>query len=247
MRPRLRPLALLVVATLALGACGGTSTPALTDPKEIVTKAVEALQNAKAVHLDVSVEGSLKADLLGTGQGAGDMSLAGTTVSGDLDLANKNAHISAAVPAFLGLTADIIVVGADTYTKVSLVGDQYQKSSTTAGAPTDPATAIQEVKDFLDKPEIAPTKKDDAKCGSKTCYAVDISLSADELKALIPEQDLGDASIVVSILVEKDTLYPASLSATISGTKVGEITITISLSNWDRAVTITAPPADEIQ
>ena len=239
------PSALVIVALL-VAACGGSSAPALTDPSEILTKAVTAMQNGKSVHLEASVDGTFKADLTGTGQSS-ELNLAGTNLKGDLDLAAKNAHVTAAVPAFLGLTADIIIVGGDTYTKVSLSGDKYQKSTTTSTDPTDPAVALKEVETFLKKPEIKPVKKDDTSCGSKRCYQVELSLSADALKSLIPDQDLQGASIVVTILVEKDTLYPASATVTVSAAALGEVTLTIAMTDWDKAVTIEAPPADQVE
>ena len=236
---------LLVVAALVLGACGA-GTPAITDPKEILTKAVAAMQEAKSVHLEVTVEGTLTADLIGAGQ-ASEMSLAGTSLTADLDLANDNAHITAVVPAFLGLTADIIVVGSDTYTKISLAGDKYEKSTTDPGESTDPNAVLKEIADFLDKPEVAPTKKDDATCGSRSCYQVVINLTADDLKTLMPDQDIGDATVVATIFVEKDTLRPVSATVTISGATVGELTLKIAMSEWDKSVTITAPPADQVE
>ncbi len=236
--------ALVVVAALVLGACGA-GTPAITDPKEILTKAVAAMQDAKSVHLEVTVEGTLTADLIGTGQ-ASEMSLAGTSLTADLDLANDNAHISAAVPAFLGLTADIIVIGSDTYTKISLAGDKYEKSTAEPGESTDPSAVLKEIADFLDKPEVAPAKKDDATCGAKTCYQVVINLSADDLKTLMPDEDAGDATVEATFFIESDTLHPVSATVAISGPTVGEITLTLDMTDWDKSVTITAPPADEV-
>ncbi|MES2208710.1 MAG: LppX_LprAFG lipoprotein [Chloroflexota bacterium] len=244
-RALIAPVLLMVVALVA-AACGAGSGPALTDPDEILTKAVAAMQKAKTVHIEASVEGSLSADLTGTGQ-AGDMSLTGTTLSGDLDIAGKNAHVAAAVPAFLGLTADIIIVGGDTYTKVSLSGDKYQKSVTSTTDPTDPAVAIKEVTAFLAKPEVSPVKKDDASCGSKSCYQIEISLSAADLTTLMPGDAIGDATIVATILIEKDTLYPASATLNLKGSTVGDLTLKLTLKDWDKAVTISAPPADQVE
>lgn len=240
-------LGLAIVTTLVLVAgCGINSGPTISDPKEILTKAVEAMQSAKSVHLEASVEGTFKADLTGTGQSS-ELNLSGTNLKGDLDLAAKNAHVTAAVPAFLGLTADIIIVGGDTYTKVSLSGDKYKKSATTSTDPTDPAVALKEVETFLKKPEVKPVKKDDASCGSKKCYQIEVSLSADALKSLMPDQDLQGASIVVTILIEKDTLYPASATVTVSSVTLGEVTLKLALTDWDKAVTIAAPPADQVE
>lgn len=238
--------ALLIVVAIVAAACGGGSGPSLTDPKEILTKAVTAMQAAKSVHLEVSVDGTLSADLTGTGQG-GDMSLTGTTLTADLDLANSNAHVAAAVPAFLGLTADIIIVGSDTYTKVSLAGDKYQKSATSTTDPTDPAVALREVTTFLDNPAVKPVKKDDASCGSKSCYQIEISLSAADLATLMSGDSIGDATIVATILVEKDTLYPVSATLNLKGATVGDVTLTLALKDWDKSVTVSAPPADQVE
>jgi hypothetical protein len=203
------------------------------------------LQKATSVHLAATVDGTFKADLTGTG--SGDLALAGTTLDADLDLANSNAHIKASVPAFLGLTADIIEVGSDTYTKISLTGDKYQKSTTTAGSTTDPAAVLKQIKDFLAKPEVSPTKKDDATCGSKSCYQVEMDLTADELKTLLPDQTLGDATVIVTLFVEKDTLRPVSATAHLTGTTIGDVTVKLTMTDWDKAVTITAPPADQVE
>ncbi len=240
-----RLLTPLILVALVAAACG-SGTPALTDPAEILTKAVAAMQAAKTVHLEATVDGTLTADLLGTGNAA-EMSLAGTSLTGDLDLASGNAHVAAAVPAFLGLTADIIVIGSDTWTKASLTGEKYKKGTTTPGDPTDPAVALKEIADFLARPEVKPLKKDDAACESRQCYQVEISLSTDDLAALMPEEDLQGASIVTTILVDKETLYPASATLTVSGAEIGEITLQLKMSDWDKAVTISAPPADQVQ
>jgi hypothetical protein len=239
-------LTLMLLATVAIGACANNSTPSISDPKEIITKSVEAMQKAKTVHIDATVDGTLSPSLIGGGQ-VGDIALAGTTLAIDADLANKNLKMNASVPALLGMKADVIVIGPDTYTRISLSGDKYVKSTTSATSPTDPATAITELKAFLDRPEVAPTKKDDTSCGSRTCYTIQVDLNADELKALMPDTDLGDATISLTILVEKDTLYPASINVAAKGSTVGDLTIKVTLSNWDKAVTVTPPPADQIQ
>lgn len=238
-------LGLLILATLTLTACGGSSGPSISDPKEIITRAVEAMQQAKTVHIDAALDGTLDAAVLG-GQ-IGDIALSGTTASIDADLADRNLHLTAAVPALLNVTADVIVVGAATYTKISLSSDKYVKSTTAASAPTDPATAIAELKALLDKPEIGATKKGDASCGSKSCYQVEIDLSADELKTLVPDTDLGDATITLLIQVEKETLHPAAINVAAKGSTLGDLTLKLTLSEWDKPVTVVAPSPDEVQ
>ena len=245
-RSSLARLAVLLVAAIAMGACG-SAKPDLTDPAQIVTKSVESLQQAKSVHFEATIEGTVVGDLMGTGQG-GQISLVGTTLRGDVDATGKNVHVSAAVPALLGLTADIVVIGPDTWTRISVLGPKYKKSATTATAgPADPAAVIDTLKEWLAKPEVSPTKKDDATCGSKKCYQIEIDLSASDLQSLVAGQDLGDASAALTILVEKDTLHPAVATVHVTGAKVGDLTFTLTLSDWDKPVSITAPAADQVE
>lgn len=249
-RRALTLLAMIVVAAIAVGACGG-STPALSDPTEILTRSVETLQKAKTVHFEATVDGTVKLDLTGTGQG-GDIALTGTSLTADLDIANGDATMSLAVPAMLGLTADVIVVGEDSYTRTSFTGDKYQKgSAAAAGLPVDaadPQQSLKKLQDWLKKPEVAPKKLADASCASKTCYQVEIDLSAEDLAALAPDlTDLGDATVLLTVLVEKDTLRPVSVDVKVTSTEVGDVSLALALSKWDEAVSITAPSADQIQ
>lgn len=242
--------ALLVVAAIVASACG-SSAPALTDPGEILTKAVETLQKAKSVHLDATLDGTAKLDLSGTGQ-ASDLALTGTSLGADLDIANGNSHITLAVPALLGLTAEVISIGTDTWTKTSLSGEKFQKGTTSeAGLPvdtTDPQQALKDLQEWLAKPEVDPKKLNDASCGSKSCYQVEIDLSAEDLKALIPDAtEMADGSVVLTVLVEKDTLRPFSVKVAAAGADLGELDLDVSMSKWDESLSIAAPPADQVE
>lgn len=249
-----RPLALpalLVVAAVIAGACGAAA-PAIADPAEILAKSVTALQDAKSVHLEATVEGTIKLDLTGTGSG-GDIALTGTKLVADVDIKGGNLKANLAVPALLGMTADVVVVGTDTYLRSSFGGDKYAKSSTTdLGVPVDPGNpgaSIAALKDWLAKPGVDPKKLADTACGSKQCYQVEIDLTAEELKALMPNASgaPGDGGIVLTILVERDSLKLAGATIKVTSSEVGDLTLKLVMSNWDAALTITAPPAAEIQ
>lgn len=242
--------ALLAAAAIVFGACGG-STPSLTDPGEILTKAVEALQAAKTLHLEATVDGTVTLDLMGTGT-ANEMALTGTTLQADIDIEKGDAALNLAVPALLGLTAEVLVVGGDTYLKSSFTGEKFQKGSTTdPGLPVDAADPKQSLKDlqaWLARPEVDPKKLADAPCGSKTCYQVEIDLSAADLAALIPEAtDAPDGSVVLTVLVEKDSLRPTSVVVKATAAALGDLTLTVTLSKWDASLSIAAPPADQVQ
>jgi hypothetical protein len=247
-----RLASLIAVTALVVGACGA-ATPAISDPKEILTKAVEALQNAKSVHLVATLDGQFVIDLTGTGNG-GSVTLSGTKLEGDIDVANKKVKATFAVPALLGLTGEVIALDNTSYIKTSLTtGDLYQKSEAGSSLPvnpTDPQATLNEVRTWLAKPEVSPTKGDDADCGGKKCYVVTIEMTGAELAALSspsPDSTIDPSSTFnLTFKVEKDPVRLSELTAEVAMGAQGTLTIVLTLSKWDESVTIDAPPDDQV-
>ena len=98
-----------------------------------------------------------------------------------------------------------------------------------------------------------PVKGDDVACGSTQCYTVKADLTADELAALgvgaaagLPV-DVAGASLAVTVRVEKDLPnHLAGLTFVVTTGDGNALTLDAILSRWDEPVTITAPPADQI-
>jgi hypothetical protein len=251
-------LGLLAAASIILSACGAASAPALTDPREIVTAALRTSEGAKSVHLELTLDGSITADLTGSGAPGTTIALNGTTASADVDVVAGNAHATFKVPAFLGLAGEVIQIGDTSYVKTSLTSDKYQVqkgADSLPASPTDPKTLIDNVGDFLSRPGVNPVKGDDVACGGTQCYTVKIDLTPEELNALgaggpLPSGlpvDLGAASLNLSIRVAKDTNRLAGVGATFVLGEQGSLTMDLAFSKWDEPVLISAPPADQIQ
>jgi hypothetical protein len=251
-------LALLTLASIVLGACGAVSAPALTDPREIVTAALRASESARSVHAEATLDGSISADLSGTGGPGARIALTGTTASADIDIAAGNAHATFSVPAFLGLTGDLIQIGNTSYVRTSMTGDRYQVQKPADALPVNPGdtrSLIDNVGDFLATPGVNPAKGDDVACGSTQCYTVRIELTPDELSALGADGpaasglpiDVGSASLSLTIRVQKGDNRLAGMTATIAMGEQGSLTIDVALSKWDAPVAVAAPPADQIQ
>lgn len=247
-------LLLALIASMAIAACSSTPVaPALTDPKEILTKGAEATLNTKSFHFQATVTGTFNADLMGAGQ-ASEFKLDGTTLEGDVDVANKKVKASFSVPALLGLNGELIQIGNTSYVKTSLTGTGYQKQVTDevpVDEVTDPAKAIEELRKALEQPGVAPTKAADAKCGDKDCYQIEWDFDAEELAALasaapVAGEDLGDATFKLTIGVEKDTLRYSTFTMSATEAEMGTVSLSLNLSGWDEAVSIEEPPADQV-
>jgi hypothetical protein len=248
-----------LAATLVLvAACGGSSAPALTDPVDILVKSIESLQAAKSFHVDVAVTGTISADPTGTG-GSTSFTLDGTSAAADVDIAGKAVRATFSVPALLGLAGELIAVDDSAYVKTTLTGALFQKSSMTdAGLPADPGDVadldLTELRAALARPEVAPTKGDDVRCGAKDCYTVTIELTAEEIASLsggaLPDEglpiDVGSVGLTVTFRVEKDTLRPAGIGLTATMGPAGSLSVDLTMSKWDENLSISAPPADQV-
>ena len=269
------PAAVLPLALL-LAACGGTPAASpLTDPVAILEAAATNASSATSVKIDVAADGELSLDLTGTGAGA-PIALEDTTASLQVDIADGAAEGTFALPGVLGLRGEVIVVDDVAYLKTSLTGPLYQQTpipgdtpggETGTGGSPDPSAVAEMVaglREALAQPGIDPVKGDDVPCGGSTCYTVTIQLTPEELAALgadagdiqlptdlpIPVPgipDIGEMTVDLTARVTTDTNELAGLTLGIAGGEAGTITADITFSDWNADLTITAPPADQIQ
>ena len=245
---RISPI--LAAAMLLLAACSSAG-PAISDPREIVTQGLEASAELTSVHVVVALDGTATIPELGGGQ----MNLAGTSMEGDLDIANREAHFIFAVPSLLGLSGEVIQVGTDTYLKTSMTGTTWSKSTASATDPLteamDPTQVLADVRSFLDTEGVELEKLDDTDCGERTCYAVRLTIPAGLLSdatgagGVSPGDLVGDA-LVVDLLFDRQELWLSQVSTDLSAESVGELTLRLTLSAFNQDVSVEAPPADQV-
>jgi len=248
----LRRLALSLAAlTLVLAACG-SATPALSDPKEIVTTGIEATTGATAFHMSAEVSGTVTIPDSG-----GTFALDGTHLDADFDLEAGSFHMTFAIPALLGFTGEVVQIGTDQYVKSSLTGPKWQHTEVAATDPvgevTDPTAVLDTVKDFLDKEGVETKKLDDSECGGASCYHVELTIPADQLGSAadatggVVSADMFGDGLVLDLYFTKSDNRLAQITTGVDSESVGSLTVTITFSAWDEDVSIDAPPADEVE
>jgi len=201
-----------------------------------------------------------------------DLKLDGTAIEGDVDVANQAAHLSLTVApiAMLGnvpLTGDLIVKDSVLYYKVSLLGPKYTKtdlSSLTSlspvAVPTPGASALAGVTDQiaqiraqLDQAGVKATLVGVEQIGGKDAYHISLSVPLDKLNAEIataaasaaPGMKIDSAS--VDIWTYKDSYQLAKIQIAGASSSLGNLGITITVTNYGAPVTVTAPAATDIQ
>jgi hypothetical protein len=251
-------LGLFVSVSLVLGGCNSAALPELTDPTAIITAALKATEGAKSVHLDLTVEGSINADLFGTGDAGAAVTLTGTSLAADVDMTGGNMHATFAIPALLGLTGELIQIGTTSYVKTSLGGPLFEVTEDSTGElpidPANPTAIVDGLGDFLLNDAVNPVKGEDVECGSAKCYAVTIELTPEVLAALDPTGaaaeelpiDLSTGTATITVRVDKNTYRLAGISIVAAAGDQGSLTLEFTLSKWDEALTIAAPPADQL-
>jgi len=253
---RFAPL-LVLVAMFAIACNAAPPAPALTDPKEILTKTVLSLKDVKTV--------DATGDLTGTFSATGSsIDLKGTSFELAADIPGKKFKASASVPALLNTSLEAIGVDQTLYYKVlgplaaTLNADptgKYTKvdmpaaSGSPGEAAADPLKAIDDFKAALDKLPTAPTKGANEKCGDQDCYHVTIKVTSQDLQSMSPDagSSLGAMPFTLNVDVWSRTndLRPAKIVFGIDGGTQGNAALTVNFA-YDTSVSIQAPPADQI-
>lgn len=262
-------ITLVTAATLVVGACGGDPpVPDLEDPRDILAAAAATTTAARTVHAEFRADGTISLDMMGTGIVA-PIDIADTTLSGDLDLASGAGRATFAAPGILGLRGEVIVVDGTLYAKTTLTGPRYRAILVGNGepppdaspGPTGLSAILTSIVDLIAHPSLEPVKGPDIDCGGTRCYTVAITLTPETLATLaadgvdlgavlpidLPIPDLVDATIDLTVRVEKPTGRLAGLAADAALGAAGSVTMDLGLSRWDESVEIQAPPADQVQ
>lgn len=242
---RLAPVLVVMVAVLA--AC--QSTPALSDPEEIITQGLEATADLKSLHVSMALDGTFSDPDSGAS-----FALDNTSLEADIDLDDELVSATFAIPALLGLAGDIRVIGTDMYIKTSMTGELWSHQVGGPDASASPApdidSMIAEVQAFLDKEGVTSAKLDDVDCGDGTCYHVQVTIPSELLAeeeaaaSMDPSEIFGDA-VVLDLLFDREKLWLTEVSTSVESESVGTFSATFTFSSFDESVTVTAPPEAE--
>jgi hypothetical protein len=252
-RPALLPLAIVATLTLVLAACSSTpAAPALTDPKDIVTKGVTSLEGVKSFEITGAFTGNIKAAQVGN------FDLSTIKLSAAVDIPNKKAKFSLDAPTLLGTKVDAVMIGDTAWYKLSgmlatMAGgtaDKYTKvpvptaSGNPAAAATDMTKLVAQLQEGLAKLPSPLTKGADEKCGDADCYHVSTIVTAAQMKALDASSTL-DGDVTVDLWTRKSDYRPAKVGFSMTSATLGTFGMTLDIK-YDVSVSADPPPADQV-
>jgi len=250
MRNRRRRLTrgLLGLAT-ALALAGCSSSPALSDPEAILDAAIDSVRELSSVHLEAELVGSIPLDL-GVGEGDNPIDLSGASLAADLDLEDGSTRATIGLPMLLGLEAEVIVVDDASYTRISFLGDRYQKSPVEdaegpAGLLSDPQQALDDLERAIDELEAPPERLPDERCGSEDCYRVRVSFAEGEGGAPASAEPGLPTRGTLDVWVRKSDRLPAKLELR-GPDDPDALSVSVELSEFNKPLDISAPPPDQV-
>lgn len=261
------------------GQVAGASAVAVnqSDPNSILNGAMSSAAQAKSFHIALTASGTIKQSALsdasgGSGPaaalgGGGDLKLDGTTLEGDVDVANQAAHLTFSLPS-MNLSGDLIAVDKALYYKVSLLGPKYAKldlNSLTAGLPIPslPAAtpgasdmaAMQELNQLQQQLKDAGFKATLVgvdQISGKDAYHVAYTIPIDYINAQIAAEASGGPSMTLDSASFDTWIYkadnrPAKAELKAASSSVGSLDLTVTVTDYDKPVTISAPDPSQVQ
>ena len=250
------PRAALVVAAIAAlaTACGGPAgTPRPTDPRLILTNAINATAALPSLRLHVEVAAT--SGPLGPNQPNAVMK---ATLDADVALATRElaARVSTTMPAGLGganagpqsQIGEIIVTQAASFSRTNAAGRWSKGSSGLGGGPTNAQIATM-ISNLLSNPAMTFELRDAAPCSLGTCDHVVAHIDGQVLGQAVGavlggSADVGNGAGVpnfdVDVLVDQSSSVVSELRTSISVGGAAE-QILVVLSNPGQPVQITAP------
>lgn len=298
---RMPKTALAVLAGLVLvaaGACtsggsGATGRPGSSvggpaanqnDPNSIISSVISGGSDIKSFHIKIAVSGTIKKEALqaaaaGTGGAAGlpitsDVKLDGTSLEGDVDVANAAAHLALKVPGLpmLGgtpITGDLIMADKVLYYKVSLLGAKYAKQdlgqltsslpvsipsilpSPGASAMTGVTDEIAQLRQQMQAAGVTATLVGVDQIGGQDANHINISIPIDKLNAEIaaqasagPAMKIDSASVDFWVYKADNRLAQVELKG--ASASLGNLDLMVTVTNYDQPVTIAAPAAADV-
>ncbi len=269
------------------GGSGGSGNAANVDPNDpnsIISGVIAGGPDTKSFHIKIELNGTIKSDALSslgsdTSTGlTGDMTLDGTKIEGDVDVAKQAAHLAATIAFGTGgstmtIPADVILVDSSLYYKVSVPGlssSKYTKTSLgdlsgslTGGAvsvPTAGPSALAGVEDqvaqirkALDDAGATATLVGTDQIGGQDAYHISISVPLDLINGEIAGSSVSAGSGItidsasVDGWVYKSDNRLAKIEIKGASSAIGNLDVIVTVTNYDKPVTITAPPASDVE
>ena len=207
---------------------------------------------------------------------SGDLKLDGATIEGDVDVTNAATHLTFSLPAVpvsadmsVPISGAIIVVNKVAYYKVVLTGatgTKYTKMdlSSSLGSITALSSSLPVAAKSAGASAMTPSALQSAlaqagvtskvvgvdQIGGQDAYHIAFTLPLSIINAGLSSQASGSSmkidTLGLDVWVYKNNNRPAKAELKEGSTTVGDIDLTVTVTDYDKSVTVNAPAAGDV-
>jgi hypothetical protein len=176
--------------------------------------------------------------------------LDGTVVDGDIDLANKAAHIVGGMPGLQDMSGEMIII--DPYTYYRTYGQTQYAEGDDSGLAVNPALPsgaayiIEQVLAIASDPSLSPTLVGIESTPSGSAYHVRVSLSSDAVNSKLSSFGKAFGGGQLDLWIMQDGYWLERLEFSTPDPTIGPGAIRIEFSKWNDISPIEAPPAVQL-
>jgi hypothetical protein len=176
--------------------------------------------------------------------------LTGTTAEGDIDLANKSAHVTGGMLGQGGFSGELIVISPYAYyrqygeTKFSLADDTaFGVLNPALSSAPSPAWLIDQIVTIANSTSLSPVLVGTEQEASGACYHVRVEVTKDVVQGVLnnANQTLGGG--MLNLWITQDSFQVERVEFTSADPSSGVAAYRVVLSNWNNVPAILTPDA----
>jgi hypothetical protein len=180
--------------------------------------------------------------------------LAGTKAEGDMDLANKTAHVTGGLPGVPGLSGELIVISPYAYFR-SYGGTKYSSSDDStlgvmnpalSSAPS-PAWLIGQIVTIANNPALSPVLVGMESEASGSAYHIRVEVTREVAQASLNSVGQAVGNGKLDLWITQDSFQLERLEFSSADPSSGVAAFRVVLSNWNKVPAILAPDPINIE
>ena len=182
------------------------------------------------------------------------IALTGTTVDGDIDLANKSAHVTGGMPGVPGLSGELIVISPYAYfrsyggTKYSSAGDSTLGVMNPAlSSVPSPAWLIGQIVAIANDPALSPVLVGSEQEASGSTYHIRVEVTKTVAQTALNSVGQAIGTGKLDLWITQDSFQLERLEFSSADPSAGVAAFRIVLSNWNNVPAILAPDPNNME
>jgi hypothetical protein len=179
--------------------------------------------------------------------------LAGTTADGDIDLANKTAHVIGGLPGVPGFSGELIVIDPYAYfrayggTKYSSAADSTLSVNPALSSAASPAWLIGQVLGIANDPALSPVLVGTEQEASGSTYHIRVEVTKEVTQASLNSAGQAFGNGKLDLWITQDSFQLERLEFSSADPSAGVAAFRVVLSNWNNVPAILAPDPNNME